>query len=246
MSSCALSPGHLGTVHQGPAITQSLPCGSAFPVQQKLTHTETVRLARHRSYTEGGTDTLTSPDTHSLMSRRRLLILAAVCLLVTGVGGALIISGSGNDTQLSGTARTDTGAARSIGGCLLVPEAECVGAFLGGADLQSVDLSGATLIGADLAAARATGIDLEGAMLDQASLARADLTNADLRGASLRFANLLGADLRGADLRGADLTGANLYITEMGNADLRGADLSGTIRIGTNLPPNWQSQVVGS
>lgn len=78
-------------------------------------------------------------------------------------------------------------------------------ACLRSADLQRLQLDGASLAAADLR---------------EANLAEASFVRADLRGTKFGGANLKGACLVGADLRGSDLTNADVR-----NADLRGATI---------------------
>jgi uncharacterized protein YjbI with pentapeptide repeats len=105
-------------------------------------------------------------------------------------------------------------------------------AWLGGKDLQSVDLRRASLVGSKLRGS------LKGAFLRCATLtgARFDTTlpnRTDLRDADLRRANLTNADLRNTDLRGARLEGANLN-----GAKLKGAWVTETDFTGAKLGPN--------
>lgn len=83
------------------------------------------------------------------------------------------------------------------------------------ANLEELDLAGATLKGLDL-----DGLDLEGSILRGVDLEDSSLVGTDLEGADLRDADLKFTDLRDADVAGADLSGALLR-----EADLRGADL---------------------
>lgn len=84
-------------------------------------------------------------------------------------------------------------------------------AVLRRANLTGADLSGsvarfATLSGAKLAGANLQDVDLRGA-----SLRRADLTGANLQRAVLRFTSLVEANVAGADLRGAEVYGISAW-----------------------------------
>src|SRR5438445_2146481 len=67
--------------------------------------------------------------------------------------------------------------------------------FLGQANGERCDLTGADLARADL-----QGVNLSGALLG-----KANLEGSDLRGAKLPHADLSGANLSGADLRNTDM-----------------------------------------
>lgn len=88
-------------------------------------------------------------------------------------------------------------------------------ADLCGADLNSINLQGATLENADL---RNTN-------LQNADLREADLSNANLQGADLREAILWEADLSNAILQNADLRKANIYAANLENTTLFMANL---------------------
>ena len=92
-------------------------------------------------------------------------------------------------------------------------------------DIQTINLTRATLAGATLAGANLAG----------ANLAAADLLFADLRSANLAGADLGSADLTGADLTGADLTGADLVGADLTGANLVGASLAGVVFTDANL-----------
>ena len=85
-------------------------------------------------------------------------------------------------------------------------------AYLSGAELRGVMISGSDFFGADLSAA-----DLRGAELSHVNFCKADLSGADLR-----RANLYGADLSDANLCGADLTGATLIDVSLEQAKFDG------------------------
>jgi len=112
------------------------------------------------------------------------------------------------------------------------------GAFLWGANLESVRLGSADLRWADLRGANLQGAiledaNLQGAILEDADLQGADLWGADLRWALLGDANLQGARLGSASLqkvvlRDASLQGANLVLAKLHGAHLVGANLHGT------------------
>jgi len=102
--------------------------------------------------------------------------------------------------------------------------------YLSGADLSKADLRDADLNETNLREANFSDADLSKADLLNVDLRGADLIKADLRGASLNGANLIGAHLNGAKLRGTDLRGADLR-----DADLRDADLSYTNLSYTNF-----------
>ena len=78
-------------------------------------------------------------------------------------------------------------------------------AYLCGAKLRDLNLSGIDLRCADL-----SGADLVGTVLRKANLQGAILSGADLRCANLQGAILSGADLRCANLRYVELRGARL------------------------------------
>lgn len=126
----------------------------------------------------------------------------------------------------------------TLSGCRLrdtVPLAETA---LGGAEMATVDLTGADLHGAELGDANLRNATLRGANLHNAGLSEADLRGADLRNANLTDSLLWQTDLRGANLSGADLTDAFLWGADLTNADLtdtiltdaafEDADLTGT------------------
>ena len=90
---------------------------------------------------------------------------------------------------------------------------EC--AYLVGAPLHYVNLSGVNMRGANLSGADLTGADLRGAYLSGANLSKTNLRGTYLIGTDLRQANLNGAYLTGADLRNSDLSGTSLKETKL-------------------------------
>lgn len=97
------------------------------------------------------------------------------------------------------------------------------------AQLQGIDLRGASLREAFLEFVDMTGADLSGADLDAAVLTDATLNRACLDGAVLHDANL-----RRANLKDAKLREANLMFAQMNRADLRGANVAGSTVYGVS------------
>ena len=79
---------------------------------------------------------------------------------------------------------------RTVGGCRVMPGANCAGA-----DLSNADLSYLRLGGIDFSSANLSGADLSGTDLTSANLSVADLTGANFDGAILTGARLDGATL---------------------------------------------------
>jgi uncharacterized protein YjbI with pentapeptide repeats len=98
-------------------------------------------------------------------------------------------------------------------------------ANLTNADLSNTDLTGVNLYRASLAGGNFTGADLAGSYLYQANLSGASLSNSNLSGVNLFRANLAGADLSRTNLSGAYLYQANLTSTNLTDANLSGASL---------------------
>jgi hypothetical protein len=105
--------------------------------------------------------------------------------------------------------------------------ADLRGALLSGANLASLDLSGALLDRANLAGAWLLECNLEQASFQGANLERAWCAGACLREANFQSSALARANLRGCDCRKARFPGANLIAANLDGADLRGADLAG-------------------
>jgi hypothetical protein len=110
---------------------------------------------------------------------------------------------------------------------------ELRGAYLGGADLSSVDLSfsnlsGAQLENADLTGAKFSGADLSRSNLVHAALYLTDLVGANLSGADMQACDLRDADLADATLRGTELSGVIFNGCNLSKADLTNAKLNGT------------------
>lgn len=112
---------------------------------------------------------------------------------------------------------------RVIGGCVLLPAANCDNLVMFGQSLEEQSMPGSSFVGT---------------MLDQASLRNGDFHNADFRRASLYRADLYGADLSGAltgpktgmsqvSAQNANLTGALLAGVAMSRSDFTGADFTG-------------------
>ena len=97
------------------------------------------------------------------------------------------------------------------------PRAYLNGAFLNGADLRRMDLSGCHFVGAYL-----SGCDLSGAVLDGTSFVGADLRFARLQGSSCKGTRFTGSQLNQADLRAADFTNTSIETAE----SIQGADFS--------------------
>jgi uncharacterized protein YjbI with pentapeptide repeats len=93
-------------------------------------------------------------------------------------------------------------------------------AYLVGANLEWVNLSGTRLRLAELREARFSGAKLNGADLTEADLSWCDFRETNLCRAVLRDADLNGANLNGADLTEADLTQAKMVNTVLANNDL--------------------------
>ncbi|WP_026082854.1 pentapeptide repeat-containing protein [Mastigocladopsis repens] len=108
-------------------------------------------------------------------------------------------------------------------------------AYLGDANLTATNFSGANLSTANLGDANLSGANLSGANLKRTDLSSANLSGANLSGANLCHANLSSADLSSADLSGANLKGANLTSANLRDAKLSGANLTDTIFFGANL-----------
>jgi uncharacterized protein YjbI with pentapeptide repeats len=103
------------------------------------------------------------------------------------------------------------------------------GAIGPGAKLDAMFVSGADLEGMDLRGASCMGAYLSGAILDGVRLISADLRSAILQGAMCRGTRFTGAQLNRADFRGANLTDAGLD----GAETIEGADFS----MATGLQP---------
>ena len=86
--------------------------------------------------------------------------------------------------------------------------------FLGNDSLNNLPPEG----GANL-----EGVNLKGASITYASLSKINLREANLEGADLKGTYLRGANLEGANLKGTDLRGANLEGTNLRGAILKGA-----------------------
>lgn len=118
----------------------------------------------------------------------------------TGLEGATLRGAS--TLRLVGQPSTLPAGWRCVGGYLLGPAVEIIGADLPGADLRNASLAGAKLPRSDLRRA-----DLRRADLRRTKLTRARLQRSDLRGARMGKAALGGADLTNAKLDGVDLRG---------------------------------------
>lgn len=115
-----------------------------------------------------------------------------------------------------------------------------VGAPLGGADFEGMDLAGAylrevDLHQADLRRAIFSNANLHLANLREADIRRGDLVRANVRGADFSRANLSNAKLNDADFRRANLSGADLSGTDCSRADLSRANLHGANLTGADL-----------
>jgi uncharacterized protein YjbI with pentapeptide repeats len=106
---------------------------------------------------------------------------------------------------------------------------DIMGCSFVGANLQEVNLNSSILqndslnylpIGANL-----EGVDLKGASIAYASLSRINLRGADLKGANLQGTNIWYSDLRGVNLEGANLNNTDLRGSNLEGANLKGADL---------------------
>jgi hypothetical protein len=106
------------------------------------------------------------------------------------------------------------------------------------ANLQNLDLSGASLWSANLELA-----EMSGANLSDANLKKATLKQANLQGANLRRADLSQADLMFADLRNADLRESLLDFANLCGANLEGADLTGSLIFGISA---WDVKLDGA
>ena len=104
-------------------------------------------------------------------------------------------------------------------------------AVLVGADLSAGELEAADLRGADFTNARMDRVDMKIADLTGAILFEARLDRANFQGAILRDVNLSRADLRRADFRDADLSYADLA-----RANLRGAMFNARTIFPATLP----------
>jgi uncharacterized protein YjbI with pentapeptide repeats len=128
--------------------------------------------------------------------------------------------------------------------CFL-PYSECQGVdlagerFLGGADLDHIDLSGANISNAGLDGSDLSDADLTNANLSYSQVIEAILTGANLSRANLHDTQLDSDNLTDANLSGAILTGATLtdYAghTNLTGANLTGANLNGAELMGANL-----------
>jgi len=111
---------------------------------------------------------------------------------------------------------------------------------LAGADLRSINLTGACLLLANLEGANLAGANLSSSVLQAANLRQADLTGANLAGAQLQtfltmVVHMEGAVLRKTNLRSAGLSGVNLSGAILEEAILEGADLREACLMGANL-----------
>lgn len=112
----------------------------------------------------------------------------------------------------------------------LVDEVDLRRVDLGGIDLRSARLSGATLSGTHLWQARLNNADLRYASLDMA-----ELNYADLRGAKLGLSRLVAANLTQVRAEGASFRDANLSHAILNGAQFQGADLTGARVAGTSV-----------
>lgn len=103
-------------------------------------------------------------------------------------------------------------------------------ASLYGARMKGVNLENATLTGAKL-----TGADLTSAQFQAATLRQTDLTYANLSSGNFNNASMNEANLSESSLNGASFSQANLQHANLAGADLSEADLTGTNLSGANL-----------
>jgi hypothetical protein len=106
-------------------------------------------------------------------------------------------------------------------------------AYLKGANLMSVDLSGMDLSSANLCNALIEGANLTDTILANADLINANLYNTVLTNSLLLGANLTNANLHNAILINADLRAVNFSDADLGGADLTDARLEGAIGLGS-------------
>lgn len=99
------------------------------------------------------------------------------------------------------------------------------GAILVQADLKDCDLRNAYLTRSVLRQARAREADLRGAVLKDCDLTKADLSNSRLKKAIMVGVNAQQACFAYADLEGADLRWADLRDADLTGACLKGADM---------------------
>ena len=158
-------------------------------------------------------------------------------------------------TLTSATLFIDDTAAPFVGGCMIQPDTNCVGAMMFDANLSGVDLTGANLAvaqlfhdnldDANLTDSNLTNVtwsntSLIGTNFTGSTLYRDNLTGQKLAGANLADATLTYVDLTRADLAGGRLTGASFMFgsadhTNLTKVDMTDANLYGTFFVGANL-----------
>lgn len=98
------------------------------------------------------------------------------------------------------------------------------------AQLEQINLEGASILEADLSSANLTQTILVGANLSHSLINNCNVEKADLTRANLSFVNAINTDFSAATLEKANLTNTNLE-----NANLRDTSLLGVIHQGINL-----------
>jgi uncharacterized protein YjbI with pentapeptide repeats len=117
------------------------------------------------------------------------------------------------------------------------------------ANLDEVDLHGATLADAFLTFTDLKGADMTNVAAYSAYFMYADLTNATLAGASITGTDFTAAVMKAADMSGVDftnsgfphptMTGADVSFANFTGADLTGADMTGV----TDTSTTWSNTV---
>ncbi|WP_235006753.1 pentapeptide repeat-containing protein [Calothrix rhizosoleniae] len=149
---------------------------------------------------------------------------------------------AGSASDLQGLHKLDLGGVELQTANL--SQASLIGVNFSGANLSEVNFSGTDLRGVNFSAANLQGANLQGAYLSRANLRQANLTGANLDGAKLQVASY---DLQtiwpegyaykksGAVGPGAILNGAYLNTANLKNADLQGANLLGAYLSGADM-----------
>jgi len=119
-----------------------------------------------------------------------------------------------------------TAGLRTIGDCVIGPDASCSGADLFRADLVGVDMSRSDLSQTNFAMSTLFDANFSNASFENAELFRSDVSNTDLTNANFTLADLTQAVFTNADFTGANLTESNMWRSELSGATLSDADLT--------------------
>ncbi len=157
-----------------------------------------------------------------------------VCNGASNSGAAPVCNAASYTALVPNLAECDLAGVRLAQGASLT-DVNLTGAYLTGAFLDDVDLSGANLTGANVIGAILDGANLSGANLTGANLYDTQLESANLAGANLIYTNLTNAQLTGATLTNARLSAFN----EEPGANLTGVSSGSILGTPATLPSGW-------